>query len=708
MNHPITMADIAEPGTLFERSALMPRPARRRPGHDDHHDDHREASRRGRRFEGGSDEDDPDPCLDLTLVQRNVAARIHPQLPPTPMWGYDGQVPGPVIEVDADNIVQVAHSNEIAGTMPYAHVAVAPEAGGSMNDAGHAGASAAPQHVEEAAKVAALQAYTVPHLHGGPTQPDADGWPDNVIGTGERRRVEYEFPRETWPMTTAAGASEFRSGAGPAFWYHDHGMSVTRFNVYAGLAGMWLVRDPIEATLGLPTDERYEIPLVLMDRGLDTADGTPTGALTGALVHKTQTDVMECFAPVNLVNGLAWPRCEVRPRVHRLRIVNGANARTYRLHFYGLTSGDESTRATLPDAATQQIGTDGGLLGAAVDLPPEGLVLSPGERADLLVDFGLVKQAGFTQVVVYNSAPAPWGGSPLLAESDIWTPDVDGFRPIPQVLRFDLVPGTVKTGVRGRPILRMPLDPAFRRVPTDHHDMPSGHGHTVVALREEAKIVRDEMGMPIMDGPQPMTMPMLCLHELMREEAANQRGVNLHNLLVDGVDAAGDLAQVPAGIAVDLPGQGRLVSIGKTFLDAAATMIVQGSWHLWKVINLSPDTHPFHVHLTQFQATARQRLTAQGGPAASGGFEFTFDSVDDVGVEANEAGWKDTVRVNPGDRDPDDNVVSAEMVTILGCFARHAGKYVYHCHILEHEDTEMMRSFTVAPAGIAAFMDHGH
>lgn len=77
-------------------------------------------------------------------------------------------------------------------------------------------------------------------------------------------------------------------------------------------------------------------------------------------------------------------------------------------------------------------------------------------------------------------------------------------------------------------------------------------------------------------------------------------------------------------------------------------------------------------------------------------------------LDANELGWKDTFRVNPGERDANDNVVSAEMVTMMGCFAAHAGRYMYHCHILEHEDMEMMRQFIVTPPDLMAFMGTHH
>ena len=452
-----------------------------------------------------------------------------------------------------------------------------------------------------------------------------------------------------------------------------------------------------------------------MDRNLDTIDGTATGDLTGSLLHKVETDVRECFAPVNLVNGLAWPRCEVRPSVHRLRLLNGCNARTYRLHFLAMTSATDPSPAPVDPALVQQIGTDGGLLGAGVNLPADGLVLSPGERADVLIDFGALALAGITHVAVYNNAPAPFGGLPPGPADEITVADPAGFRPVPHVMRFDLLGGTPSTGLRGHPIVGMALDPDFRRIPLDHTQLPADHGHTVVALREEQEIVRDADGQPVLDGAgQVATQLMLFAHELMPEDDAIAMGMNMHAATMDAVDPTGAIAPVPAGVRISIPGDPHspYVTIGKRFYDSVGTMIAQGSWHLWKVINISPDTHPFHIHLTQLQFYSRVTLVSD--QAATGGTpseatEFTFVSENPGVIDDNETGWKDTARVNPGERGAHDEVVTAEMVTMLGCFDRHAGRYVYHCHILEHEDTEMMRPFTVLPADVLAVMGmHGH
>ncbi len=686
--NPQSMADLRKEQGLFDRAALMPRPVRKRP-----HGPHRA----------------------LEIEQRATTASLHPDLPDTPAWTYDGLLPGPVVVVRSGDRVEVTHEHDIVGTMPYRHVVVDDAVGGSMNDAGAEHPSQDPGDVEEAQHVDDLHAFTVVHLHGAPSGPDSDGWAENVIGFGQERRDEYEFPRESWPMADHAGTTStiYRSGTAPTYWYHDHGMAVTRFNVYAGLAGAWLVRDPLEQHLGLPVDEDREIPLLLADRNFETTDDTADGALTGRLLHKVQTGVREAFAPVNLVNGLVWPRCDVSRRVHRLRILNGSNARTYRLHFHAQVDAADEPGTPLPAAAVQQVGTDGGLLGRAVPLPGGALVLSPGERADVLVDFGLLSEE-VQHVVVWNSAPAPWGGTPLTGAPN--ASDPDGFLVTPHVMRFDLQCGAVpRPGLGGRSIEAMALDPDFRRVPLDHHDLPADHGHTVIALLEEQEILRDDTGAPRLTATgEVITHPMLFLHEVVPVDLADRHGCNMYEQRVDGVDPADPTVVLPAsrraGIRLTLPGDPTVyVTIGKRFNDGSMVMATQGAWHLWKVVNLSPDTHPFHVHLTQFQATSRVLLTPSVSPLDPG-VTREIDLVASMPglLDANEEGWKDTFRVNPGARDADDNVLTAEMVTIMGSFAAHAGRYMYHCHILEHEDVEMMRQLTVLPADVMAFMGGHH
>jgi spore coat protein A len=110
---------------------------------------------------------------------------------------------------------------------------------------------------------------------------------------------------------------------------------------------------------------------------------------------------------------------------------------------------------------------------------------------------------------------------------------------------------------------------------------------------------------------------------------------------------------------------------------------VLGSTEIWTLINPTNDTHPIHLHLVRFQILDRQpyepwlfqtkrQLHFLGPPKPPG---------------PNEAGWKDTVQAH------------SRMVTrIIVPFEGFTGRYVWHCHILEHEDNEMMRPYEVIPA----------
>ena len=107
---------------------------------------------------------------------------------------------------------------------------------------------------------------------------------------------------------------------------------------------------------------------------------------------------------------------------------------------------------------------------------------------------------------------------------------------------------------------------------------------------------------------------------------------------------------------------------------------VLNSVEIWNLVNLTDDAHPIHLHLVRFQILDRRRFDA---------FAYqTSKTLRFIGPpippEPSEAGWKDTVRANPG------------MVTrIIMRFEGYTGRYVWHCHMLEHEDNEMMRPYQV-------------
>jgi spore coat protein A len=119
---------------------------------------------------------------------------------------------------------------------------------------------------------------------------------------------------------------------------------------------------------------------------------------------------------------------------------------------------------------------------------------------------------------------------------------------------------------------------------------------------------------------------------------------------------------------------------GKHWHDPISEKPVLGSTEIWEFINLTDDAHPIHLHLVRFQILDRR-------PIDSSAYMFDNKMVylgDASPPDANEAGWKDTVRATPG-----------ASTRIIVKFEGYAGRYVWHCHILEHEDNEMMRPYEV-------------
>jgi o-aminophenol oxidase len=339
----------------------------------------------------------------LTVRMRAGDHRFHCDLPASSVWGFEGTVPGPTIEAERGKSVTVEWRNELEGTFPVS-VTVAPEA----MDAGGVPVQCLPglSGGEPDRHAAELTGHTVVHLHGGLTPASYDGWAENIFAPGQPALSHY-------PMDQRAAL----------LWYHDHVMGITKLDVYAGLAGLWIVRDERERELGLPEGPPFEVPLLIQDRNFDLGE---QGRLSGRLVHKTDPEVMEAFPPFTVVNGKVWPVLDVRPATYRFRLLNGSNARTYRLVL--LRDGaPELERIT-------QIGTDHGLLRTPVPVPARGLVLASAERADLLVDFSDLSPG--SELTVLNTAAAPFDGSSFPAADAESTADVEGLLPYPQVLRF--------------------------------------------------------------------------------------------------------------------------------------------------------------------------------------------------------------------------------------------------------------------------------
>jgi spore coat protein A len=562
----------------------------------------------------------------LAVSIRAGAHSFHRDLPASRIWGYAGTVPGPTIETERGRPVTVEWRNELDEPLPVV-VTIAPQA---TDDEGVPvqclpGLSDGVPDPD----AAALTGHTVVHLHGGLTPASYDGWTENVFAPGQPAVYHY-------PLDQRAAL----------LWYHDHVMGVTKLDVYAGLAGLWIVRDGRERELGLPEGPPFEVPLLIQDRNFDVDHD---GRLTGQLVHKTDPDVMEAFPPFTVVNGKVWPVLDVEPATYRFRLLNGSNARTYRLVL---------TRDGEPELGrVMQIGTDHGLLRAPVSLPQGGLVLASAERADLLVDFSELEPG--SELTLLNTASAPFDGSPFDAADAANAANLDGLLPYPEVMRLRVVAGTTTRRSSSPP----------RELATDY-DAPSP-GELADAPRRAIALVERELD----DEPNMLTMRELAIAE-------------------DG--ASGPLVTVREGDSMT-----RYRAVAAHFEDTTTFFPMLGEYEVWQLINLTGDTHPIHVHLDPFQILSRRPIRYEIPAGGIGDRELAAavtlerDPEDELGhaIDDNERGLKDTIRVNPN-----------EIVEIAVRFTGYSGRYMYHCHILEHEDRDMMRPFVTMPMELMPFM----
>jgi spore coat protein A len=138
-------------------------------------------------------------------------------------------------------------------------------------------------------------------------------------------------------------------------------------------------------------------------------------------------------------------------------------------------------------------------------------------------------------------------------------------------------------------------------------------------------------------------------------------------------------------------------SFGRNYVDAPTEVVYKGETQLWDIYNTTGDTHPMHFHLVNVQVIGRDLYSTVGDHA---------DSPDSVFAppDPNEMGWKETVRMNPGTvtrvvmKFDLPNVPFNVPSSPRFCGIKNANEYVWHCHILEHEDNEMMRPYEISPA----------
>ncbi len=534
----------------------------------------------------------------------------------------------------------------------------------------------------------------VPHLHGGEVASESDGGPDawftpGMAQTGPSWGIDGTDENYYYPNTQEEAT----------LWYHDHSLGVTRLNVYAGLAGFYFLRGPEEEAAQLPgwsgddlvqevappgtygtfNPEPYlpEIEIAIQDRMFDTDGGLYfPNEPSNPGIHPIWTP--EFVGDVITVNGKTWPYLSVAPRKYRFRLLNGSNARFYNMTLEGAAPviGNKIPFIT-------QIGTDGGLMDAPVPInshvansPLSGgnLLLAPGERADVVIDFSKVDIG--SEWILMNSAgtPFPFGDGPVTGTTDRIMKFVVNGKMV-SATGIEIKPG--KDNSKLPPILRTPM--------VKLSDFAGGITVTPDKIRQ------------------------LTLNEIEGPEGPLEALVNNTKWDGNGMDEEGlGITEYP----------------------------VEGETELWQIINLTGDAHPIHVHLVQMQLVSRQTYNVESyedayadefpgqefeeasgppndynAPNADGalGGNPAFSPYLSGNINPplpNERGWKDTYVMYPGEVTtfivrfaPTDVPVNASEADKMFTFNPAEGPgYVWHCHILDHEDNEMMRPYKVEPS----------
>lgn len=538
------------------------------------------------------------------------------------------------------------------------------------------------------------------HLHGGFVPWISDGGPHSWFDPGGGYGASAVDPQtglniyKTVNPSLAAGQAEYfypNNQGARMLWYHDHALGITRLNAYAGLASAYVITDSYESqTMSVgynvpgPLDARTKY-LIFQDKTFvapDTATLDPgwfsilpqsrPGDLWYPHVSEAEPDkkvsqsaqphpsvVPEFFGDTMLVNGTVAPFLFVEQRQYRFRMLNACNSRFLnpRLVYAQGSTGVEATEARRNEAgpAFIQIGSDGGFLPAPVMLngprQPQ-LLLAPAERADLIVDFRNV--AAGAVLILYNDAPAPFPtgdahhdhhpGNPWTASS------VPGSTP------------NTRTLLQIRVVARQGGADAPVQLPSGNMQNPG----------DAPFLVSQQPGVPTAVPP----------------------GVPVRRLtLNEGEDAYDRLIQM---LGTDQPAASpgkHPTFFGRAYEDAPTEIVNQGLVEVWEILNLSADTHPMHFHLVNVQVLSRQAFSVMQyrggaprllGPAAA--------------PDPNELGWRETVRMNPGEVTRvimKFNLPGGLPFTVPASPRTGGHEYVWHCHILEHEEHDMMRPLVV-------------
>ncbi|PHS33729.1 MAG: hypothetical protein COA92_04295 [Sulfurovum sp.] len=452
------------------------------------------------------------------------------------------------------------------------------------------------------------------HWHGFKIPADMDGGPDIPVASNTTKAYTFTMNQPAAPL-----------------WFHPHPDMETGKQVYMGLVGVYLLEDDItqilEANNQLPSASKDTV-LLVQDRKFD---GNSTDLVRNLQYMDTDMGVNGMLGNTILVNGSVVPKQEVSNTLHRFRLYNVSNARTYKF-------------ALSDDSKFTVIGTDGGLLDQPTEV--ESITLGAAERVDIVIDFSkystgdkvmlVSKPSNGDMVSMMASGSGMNGGTGMGDNSSMnggsGMGSMGGNSGMSAEAGMDSMGGMngMAGNGAGLSIMRFDITTDEAESITLYTELPAGAEIKTRHTQADATNSTERQFLMTMGG--------------------------MDNMQEGGMAQEGGMQQMS------------FVINGKTFdPNRVDEFIEAGATEIWSIRNMSPIAHPFHAHAIQYQILSRNGVPATG----------------------TDLGWKDTFLVQPG-----------ETVKVIGKFeAINIGDYMYHCHILEHEDAGMMGYFRVGDTG---------
>jgi spore coat protein A len=569
------------------------------------------------------------------------AEQLHPDLPgPTTLWGfYDKSAGGDNRKVHLGGLVVATQGTPVRIKMD--------------NDLG-TGPHILPVDTSIMGAMDGDRRIST-HLHGGFVPWASDGGPFHTVapdGTLGASMVNW-LPDTTGTLTHDLWYPNQQTPR--LMWYHDHTVGLTRLNAYAGIATGYLLTGPDEAALmgtGGPLEGLgLGIPLVFQDKIFKVvADqwGNP-GDLWYPSVYPDNLNnvpfpscVPEFFGDTMLCNGAPYPTITVEPKRYRFRILNANQAGFLNLSlFYAKNTDTTSANTSAAGPGWLQIGTEGGFLPAPVTIPAQKLAIS--SSTGLPVKYSLLLGPAERADVIVDFSAVPVGSKLIL---------------------FNDAPGPFPGGGDA------PTRPEVKGLGPDTMNLVQ---FTVVPLTT-----------PDVSAGRPITLPGIAPLPI---AGLTPLGKTLNEI----TDAYGRLIQMLGTTTPVAPGV-----FARAYTDPATEIVAPSELQVWDIYNLTMDTHPMHFHLVNVQVIGRAPFNAKKAIfTPTGPF---------VAPDANELGFKETVKMHPGqvtrvamrfDLPTLPSTIAGYPVNLPVSPRTGGYEYVWHCHILEHEEHDMMRPLIV-------------